>query len=355
MQSELIHLNFLSLFSLICFFVFLIIQRYSSKTTFGYLLDKDFDKPQSFHKTSIPRSGGLASFISLIIFFFFNYILFNKIYFDYFFLFSLIFLLGFFDDLKIKINPNLRLLLMAFIILFFINLFSINIGKVDLIFLNNFLKNKYFLSIFILLCFLFIINGSNLIDGFNGLLGINLLVINLSILYINLNSTDQNFIIFLIAQIIILTSFLIFNFPRAKIFLGDSGSYLFGAITALNIIYSNNFNPEISSFYFCSLLFYLFFEVFFSFFRKIYQKKSPFKPDNLHLHMLVFKWINRTKKFTQSNYINSIIINLVYCILVSPLIFFRYDGLICKFWFFSLPVFYLLFYYYFYKKNKDEA
>ena len=70
MQSELIHLNFLSLFSLICFFVFLIIQRYSSKTTFGYLLDKDFDKPQSFHKTSIPRSGGLASFISLIIFFF---------------------------------------------------------------------------------------------------------------------------------------------------------------------------------------------------------------------------------------------------------------------------------------------
>ena len=353
MQSDLIHLNFLSLFSLTCFFVFLVIQKYSSKIGSGILLDKDFDKPQSFHKSFVSRSGGLASFICLIIFFYFNYILFNKIYFDYLFLGSLIFLLGLSDDLKANISPNLRLLLMVLIILFFVNYFTVNIGKVDLIFLNNFLKNEYFLSIFILLCFLFIINGSNLIDGFNGLLGINLLVINLSILYINLSSTDQNFVIFLIAQIIILICFLIFNFPRAKIFLGDSGSYLFGAITALNIIYSNNYNNEVSSFYFCSLLFYLFFEVFFSFFRKIYQKKSPFKPDELHLHMLVFKWINKTKEFTKSNYINSIIINIVYCTLVLPLIFFRYDALICKLWFSSLPVFYLSFYYYFYKKNKE--
>jgi len=353
MQSDLIHLNFLSLFSLTCFFVFLVIQKYSSKIGSGILLDKDFDKPQSFHKSFVSRSGGLASFICLIIFFYFNYILFNKIYFDYLFLGSLIFSLGLSDDLKVNISPNLRLLLMVLILLFFVNYFTVNIGNVDIIFLNNFLKNEYFLSIFILLCFLFIINGSNLIDGFNGLLGINLLVINLSILYINLSSTDQNFVIFLIAQIIILICFLIFNFPRAKIFLGDSGSYLFGAITALNIIYSNNYNNEVSSFYFCSLLFYLFFEVFFSFFRKIYQKKSPFKPDELHLHMLVFKWINKTKEFTKSNYINSIIINLVYGTLILPLIFFRYDDLICKLWFSSLPVFYLSFYYYFYKKNKE--
>ena len=37
----------------------------------------------------------------------------------------------------------------------------------------------------------------------------------------------------LIAQIIILLSFLLFNFPKAKIFLGDSGSYLIGSLVAL--------------------------------------------------------------------------------------------------------------------------
>ena len=59
-----------------------------------------------------------------------------------------------------------------------INIFHINISNVDLIFLNVWLENKVFFTIFILLCFLFIINGANLIDGFNGLLTINLIIIN---------------------------------------------------------------------------------------------------------------------------------------------------------------------------------
>ena len=95
-----------------------------------------------------------------------------------------------------------------------------------------------------------------------------------------------------IGQIIILLSFLLFNFPKAKIFLGDSGAYLFGSLAALNAIITNNLNPNYSSFFFCILLFYLFFEVFFSFFRKIIQKKSPIHPDNKHLHMLTFKKIS---------------------------------------------------------------
>ena len=45
-------------------------------------------------------------------------------------------------------------------------------------------------------------------------------------------------------------------------FLGDSGAYLMGSMVALNIIITNNLNPNISSFFFCTLLFYLFFEVF---------------------------------------------------------------------------------------------
>ena len=71
---------------------------------------------------------------------------------------------------------------------------------------------------------------------------------------------------FITAQIIILLSFILFNFPRAKIFLGDSGAYLMGSLIALNVIVTNNLNQNISSFFFCTLLFYIFFEVFFSFF-----------------------------------------------------------------------------------------
>ena len=126
--------------------------------------------------------------------------------------------------------------------------------------------------------------------------------------------------------------------------MGDGGAYLLGALTALNVINTNNFNTEISSFFFCILLFYLFFEVFFSFLRKIYQKKSPLKPDNSHLHMLTFKYLKKISKFKDCNYLNSIIVNTIYFSLILPALYFRGNGLICKYWFFFLLALYLVFY-----------
>ena len=89
-----------------------------------------------------------------------------------------------------------------------------------------------------------------MIDGFNGLLGINLLIINIILLVINLNNANLEFSFLLISQIIILLSFLLFNFPKAKIFLGDSGAYLVGSLSALNVIITNNLNPNISFLFF---------------------------------------------------------------------------------------------------------
>ena len=176
------------------------------------------------------------------------------------------FLIGFLDDMKLNISPSKRLMLMIIFLFFSIYFLPIEILNIEIPFLSNFLQINIFSCIFILLCFLFIINGANLIDGFNGLVAINLLIINIILLYINISNGNDEFSIFLISQIIILLSFLLFNFPNAKIFLGDSGSYLMGSLVALNAIISNNLNPSYSSFFFCTLLFYPFFEVFFSFF-----------------------------------------------------------------------------------------
>ena len=66
MQTESIELGFLSLFALITFFTFLIIEKLSSKSLNGALLDDDFSKPQSFHDQAVSRSGGIGCFLSLI-------------------------------------------------------------------------------------------------------------------------------------------------------------------------------------------------------------------------------------------------------------------------------------------------
>ena len=353
MDSNSIELGFLSIFALVTFFVFLIISNYSYKISKGVLLDKDFSKPQAFHQEATSRSGGIACIISLIFFLGIYYLLFSKILYEYLFICFGLFFIGLLDDIKIKINPIMRLLSMIIILIVSINLLPINISNIDLIFLNLWLENKIFSTIFVILCFLFIINGANLIDGFNGLLAINLTIINSILLFINLDNNQIEFSVFLASQIIILLSFLLFNFPKAKIFFGDSGSYLMGSLIALNSIFTNNLNPNISSFFFCIILFYLFFEVLFSFIRKVYQKKSPVLPDNMHLHMLSYKMINKVFGVKKSNYINSIAINSVYSVLILPSTYFAENSLICKYWFISLILIYILIYFRLYRLTKN--
>ena len=354
MINDSAQLNLLSIISLLSFFIAFIISKYSNKIGNGILLDQDFEKPQAFHKELIPRSGGLACIISLTIFFILYNFLFNIFLFNYFVLSILLFSIGFLEDIKFKISPKYRLGLMIIVLSFFILFSSITIQSIDLKFLNTLMNYKAFSIAFTLLCLLFIINGANLIDGFNGLLAIHLLLINFILFFINLNNGNENLTVALTAQIVVLVTFLLFNFPKAKMFLGDSGSYLFGSLVALNIINTNNLNPQISSFFFCILLFYLFFEVFFSFFRKLYLRKSPLKPDNLHLHMLLYNFLDRSKKFKDSNYLCSLIINVIYISLVLPVIFLNNNALICKYWFFLLLVIYMVFYYLLYSFTKKQ-
>ena len=356
MLSESLPLSFLSIVLLISFFVTLVIQKTSSKIGNGILLDQDFDKPQAFHREPIARSGGLAAIISLMFFIAIYYLLFERILNDYLFLSIILFSIGFLEDVRIKTNPNVRLILMITILSLSIIFLSINIDNIDIAFLKVWMGNRIFEIIFILVCFLFVINGANLVDGFNGLLTIHLILINFILLFINTNNQNTELALILTGQIAIFFSFLLFNFPKAKIFLGDSGSYLFGSLIALNIIKTNNLNPEISSFFFCALLFYLFFEVFFSFFRKLYLKRSPLRPDKNHLHMLLYECLNKSGKFRDSNYLSSVIVNLIYFSLILPVIFFKENPLICRYWFFFLLIVYVLIYlrvYSFAKKRFD--
>tara|TARA_B100001057_G_scaffold278805_1_gene279052 strand:- start:9 stop:1070 length:1062 start_codon:yes stop_codon:yes gene_type:complete len=353
MGTESIEASFLSIFALMSFFIFLLVSKYSHKIKGGALLDKDFLKPQAFHDIPVTRSGGIGVIISLSIFFYIYYLLYSEVLYNYIFVSFSVFIIGFLDDLKIKIKPLSRLIIMMLLLFTFIYLLPIKILNIDIPFLIPLMSNHIFSSIFVLLCFLFVINGANLIDGFNGLLSINLIIINIVLTYININNENLDFSIFIISQIIILLSFLLFNFPSAKIFLGDSGAYTMGALAGLNTIITNNLNPEISSFFFCTLLFYLFFEVFFSFLRKLFQKKSPIYPDDKHLHMLSFYKISNNYGKNKGNYLNSIIINLLYLTLIIPGLYLSPDPQLSRYWFFILLLIYLIIYSRLYRFTKN--
>ena len=329
----------------------LILKKYNP----GLLIDDQLRKPQAFHISPTSVIGGTCMFFSLLIIYLYFLFFKNIFFFEYLSFCTLFFFLGLVDDLKINFNPKIRLALMIIFLTVLVKYNNFYLDKTGITILNSWIENsEIFFLIFISLCFLFVINGANLIDGYNGLLGLHslIIIINLFLInYVNENS-DLAFLLFLV--LLVLINFLIFNFPKAKIFLGDGGAYLLGAFIAVSTIKTSIANPAISPFYFCILLFYLFFEVFFSFFRKLIKEKiSPIYPDKKHLHMLLYKFLlKKNNNKTESNYYVSIIINLFYFILTVPAILMMNDGIFCKYYSIIFFLIYLFSYRVIYEKVK---
>jgi UDP-N-acetylmuramyl pentapeptide phosphotransferase/UDP-N-acetylglucosamine-1-phosphate transferase len=335
-------------FPLILLVNFFLVKNYNSlflkKTK-----DSEFYKPQAFHFKSTPRIGGFLIFVFLTTFLiiFYNKNLFSL---QVIILGTFFFSLGFLGDLNINIKPELRLFFMLIVSFFLIYFLDIRIFNAQLSILNNLINShKIISSIFVCLALLFVINGCNFIDGFNGLLIIHSIIILAILYFINSqNSNDDHIKYFTLFSIIVCASVLFFNFPKAKIFLGDGGAYFLGSIISLVIIELSNLNKIISPFFFASILFYIFFEVFFSFFRKIiFLGSSPLRPDKKHLHMLFFKFIfSRVKKIERANYLTGLLVNFFYFLLIFPLLFFYKDKIFCQIYFLVLLIIYLFSYLY---------
>ncbi len=320
-----------------------IIIKFREKINTFNIVDKNFSKPQAFHVEPTPRIGGLLFFLNFILLSV-SYSYFNEMKIGYIFSLFPFFFIGFLDDIKILENPKLRITLLISSILIVIFLSNTNVESTGVQLLNYLLSNFFILQfIFLLFCFLTIINGCNFIDGFNGLLLIHSIIISFFLLLLNMHNIYFNQTLILL---ICLFLFLFLNFPKAKIFLGDSGAYSIGFIISLFVIQTSNYNSEVSPFFFCILLFYIFFEVLFSFTRKKIINHNPLLPDDNHLHMVLFRILNIKffKDKLKANYMTSIFINLFYLIIIFPSFFFRYDNFACKLYFLICLILYLIFY-----------
>jgi hypothetical protein len=105
MQLESIEFSFLSIFTLLTFFIFLMISKYSYKIKNGALLDKDFSKPQAFHLLRNLKKWRIGWNNFSKYFFLIYFLLYSKILYEYIFICNLMFLIGFLDDIKIKVSP----------------------------------------------------------------------------------------------------------------------------------------------------------------------------------------------------------------------------------------------------------
>ena len=283
--------------------LFLLISIKIKKTK--YLKNYSGDDHQKLTTNkNIPLIGGFFIIIVFLL------VLFEE---NNFFLISiiLIFSLGLFSDLNKIISPNKRLLLQVIIVLFLIIFTNLEINSTRVIILDKFLENNIFNIFFVSFCVLVLINGTNFIDGLNGLsLGyyfiVTIALLNNNFYYSNL--LQGNELLYLSCYLFI---FLILN-QSNLFFIGDSGSYSLGMIFSFLLINIYTVNSNISPFYIILLVWYPCFELLFSILRKFNINFSPAKPDIRHLHQLIYNLIKNKYNFSKlkSNNISSILILL---------------------------------------------
>lgn len=280
----------------ISFIIFFFINNYLKNR--NLLVNYKGQKHQKFlGSKDIPLSGGIFLAYSIIVLFgYYNFFLSLFIF--------LIFCVGFASDTNFLSSPKLRLLIQSSIIICFVLILDIKINETNFLLLDKLLENIYFRYFFSVFCLLILINGSNFIDGLNGLLlGYFSLIISI-IVYLNsflYFGIEKNMIVLLLSSLIYLFILNINN----KLFMGDSGSYTLGLICGFFLIKLYEFNDEISPYFIVLLLWYPCFENLFSIIRKFSFKKSPINADNNHLHQLVYYYLKKKKIITKLNINNT--------------------------------------------------
>lgn len=260
--------------------------------------DSDTTAIQKFHSHIVPRIGGIGILLGLLI-----SLLVRSIKNEAVGNFGLLliasslpaFLFGFLEDITKRIGVKVRLIASFIAAAIAGHLLGGWLTSVQVLGIDNLMLAYPALAIGIT-CFAVagVANAFNIIDGYNGLSSMVAIIILGGLTYVAFQVGDTQIMIAALAMIGALLGFLVWNYPRGLIFLGDGGAYLVGFwIAELSVLLTAR-HSEVSKWFPLLLCIYPIFETLFTIYRRVILKRvHPGMPDALHLHQLIYRRIVR--------------------------------------------------------------
>jgi UDP-GlcNAc:undecaprenyl-phosphate GlcNAc-1-phosphate transferase len=236
------------------------------------------------HIGDIPRLGGIGLFVSMMISAVIIYAL-NRsnVSISFYIALSLIFISGVVDDLKpVRAIVKLLAQIAASITLI---LGGHTLSHVFIPFIEINLDLGFFQYPLTFLWIIGITNALNLLDGMDGQAGGVSAIgsITFGIVALILGQTDIAITCFILAGALI--GFLNFNFPPAKIFMGDGGSLTVGfLLAAIPLLFQAPDNRGKVILVAIAIMLIPILDVFSAIIRRTKKKISFFKPDRGHIH-----------------------------------------------------------------------
>jgi UDP-N-acetylmuramyl pentapeptide phosphotransferase/UDP-N-acetylglucosamine-1-phosphate transferase len=291
------------------FMVSLLIVR-SQKWHGGLSHDHDLDGVQKVHTTAVPRIGGLGVIAGILL----GCVAFQKLFQDaqesalrvemFLLLIASLpaFLAGLIEDFTKRVSVRMRLMATALSALVASALLGATVSELDLWGVDALLA---FTPFALLVTAIVVAGGSNainIIDGFNGLSSSTIVIMAAGLAAVALRCGDN-----LVASLGVLgigatLGFMMLNYPRGRLFLGDGGAYFLGFWVSEMAVLLLVRNSSVNAWQVLSICAYPVIEVLFSIYRRRFiQKVSPGAPDALHLHTLVyrrlvFKYVDKSSR-----------------------------------------------------------
>ncbi len=247
----------------------------------------DIPNERKVHKVPMPRLGGLAIFLSFLLCYMFFGVITTQML-SIIIASIVIIFFGIIDDIK---PLKARYKLIGQIIAASIIVFYGDIVLREVYFLNYYINfgaaTPYITLFFIVGC----INAINLIDGLDGLAsGISTIYfVTIAIIALITNRIGGLDITLSIIMAGATLGFLVYNFPPAKIFMGDTGSQFLGFIIAVisllgfkNVTFNSLAVPII-------ILSIPIFDTLFAILRRFLKGESIGTPDKEHFHHQLLK------------------------------------------------------------------
>ena len=276
---------------------FILVARY----IFDRRGEKDLNAIQSAHDDIVPRLGGLAVFLTFVLFFctlnseFLTPLL--LVEFDFGALFFLmlsafpIFFVGLVEDLGYSMDPFRRLLASIISGAFVIWYFGIWVQGVGVPLVDNLLSVGLIGMIFTLIATSGVVNAFNLIDGLNGLASFTGISTAIALSFIAFEVSQVEVLRFLFIFSACILGFMFLNFPGGKIFLGDAGAYTIGHLLVWSAIILVNQSSEVSPFAVLLIFFWPVADTLLAIWRRWKLKRRADQPDRLHFHQVVMRFL----------------------------------------------------------------
>jgi UDP-N-acetylmuramyl pentapeptide phosphotransferase/UDP-N-acetylglucosamine-1-phosphate transferase len=253
--------------------------------------------PQKYHSQPTPRIGGLAIISGLAASGLALYFTDTGLSLDAFGLLLLAaipaFGSGLVEDLTKHVSVMDRLILTMVSAAAAAWLLNAVLTRMEIPLLREALTWMPFAVVFTVFAVAGVANATNIIDGYNGLASGYSIIILVAIAWLSAQVSDSLMLVLALAMLGAMIGFVFWNWPRGRIFMGDSGAYLLGFWLAELCVLLVVRNPvHVPARLGLALMIYPVFETIFSIYRrKFLLKQSPGLPDNFHLHQLFYKYL----------------------------------------------------------------